>query len=159
MREEATPGGSLRGKRVVVSACLLGRNCRYDGGNRLEEGLEEALAGAGAEIVAVCPETEAGLGVPRPPMDLHETAEGTRVVRVDGTDCTAALEAGVARIVARLQAGGEVTAFFLKSKSPSCGAGGEGKPAGLFTRAVRAAFPGAAIVEVRGGRGAGAPRS
>lgn len=145
-------GGRLRGKRVVVSACLLGRNCRYDGGNRREEGLAEALEGAGAEIVAVCPEMEAGLGVPRPPMDLVETAEGARVVRVDGTDCTAALEAGVARIVARLKAGDAATAFFLKSKSPSCGAGGEEKPAGLFARAVRAAFPGAAVVEVQGGK-------
>ena len=145
-------GGSLRGKRVVVSACLLGRNCRYDGGNRREEGLGEALEGAGAEVVAVCPEMEAGLGVPRPPMDLHETAEGVRVRREDGTDCTAALESGVARIVARLKAEGEVAAFFLKTKSPSCGAGGDGKPAGLFARAVRAAFPGAAVVAVRGAK-------
>lgn len=140
---------------MVVSACLLGRNCRYDGGNRREEGLEEALAAAGAEIVAVCPETEAGLGIPRPPMDVHETASGVRVVRADGTDCTTALAEGVARIVARLKAEEEVAVFFLKSKSPSCGLGGEGKAAGLFARASRREFPGAAFVECagRGGRG------
>lgn len=49
--------------RVLVSACLLGRNCKYSGGNNRNEKVLAFLQGK--EVVPVCPEVEAGLPVPR----------------------------------------------------------------------------------------------
>ncbi|MFH1810952.1 MAG: DUF523 domain-containing protein, partial [Pseudomonadota bacterium] len=49
--------------RVLVSACLLGVPCRYDGAHKRYDGIEEALEGC--EVVLVCPEEAGGLGTPR----------------------------------------------------------------------------------------------
>ena len=54
--------------RILVSACLLGRNCKYSGGNNLCPRVCRFVQGH--EVIAVCPEEQAGLGVPRTPMEL-----------------------------------------------------------------------------------------
>ena len=103
--------------RVGVGACLLGRNTRYDGGNRLDPVIVE-IVGAVVELVPVCPEMEIGMGSPRPPIRLVEGPEGLRARGVDdpAVDVTDALrEAG------RRQTG--LSGFILKSRSPSCGSG------------------------------------
>ena len=51
--------------KVLVSACLLGRNCKYNGGNNYDEKVAAFLEGK--EVIPVCPEELAGLGVPRTP--------------------------------------------------------------------------------------------
>lgn len=102
---------------VGVSACLLGQNTRYDGGNRLDPYIAEII-GAVAEIVAVCPEMEIGMGSPRPPIRLVDGPDGLRAIGVDDptVDVTDAVNE-----VGRRHAG--LGGLVLKSRSPSCGAG------------------------------------
>jgi uncharacterized protein YbbK (DUF523 family) len=52
--------------KVLVSACLLGRACRFDGKDKLVPGLEDALRAEKVEAVPFCPEEAGGLGTPRP---------------------------------------------------------------------------------------------
>jgi uncharacterized protein YbbK (DUF523 family) len=132
--------------RVGVSACLLGQNTRYDGGNRLDPVITE-IVGAVVELVPVCPEMEIGMASPRPPVRLVDRPEGLRARGVDdpAVDVTDALnEAG------RRQTG--LSGFILKGRSPSCGAGdtdvfspggGLVSPAGygVFARSIMDAMP------------------
>lgn len=132
---------------AVVSACLLGRDCRYDGRNKRVPGLGAALRAAGFEIRPLCPETDSGLGCPRPPMDLHPVPppDGPlRALRADGTDCTPVLERWIGETVASLRVRPPALCV-LKSKSPSCGV----RPPrpGLFATALARAFPGMPILD------------
>ncbi|MBQ3106344.1 MAG: fused MFS/spermidine synthase [Eggerthellaceae bacterium] len=98
--------------KIAVSACLLGRNCKYNGGNNLDEALVSQLEGH--EVVAVCPEVEGGLPTPRPPAELREG----RVVNAEGADVTLQFELGAQKCL-KLAEGCDLAV--LKSKSPSCG--------------------------------------
>ena len=98
--------------KVLVSACLLGRNCKYNGGNNYSEAVAAFLEGK--EVIPVCPEVQAGLGVPRVPMEL---VDGVAVNR-DGLRVHEALLAAVDGIVAQLE---DVECAVLKSRSPTCG--------------------------------------
>lgn len=98
--------------KVAVSACLLGRNCKYNGGNNLDERLTAWLAGC--DTVEVCPEVEGGLPVPRPPAELQEG----RVVNVEGEDVSEFYVRGALRCFERAK---NCDIVVLKSKSPSCG--------------------------------------
>ena len=104
--------------KVAVSACLLGRNCKYNGGNNLDEHLAACLAGH--EVVEVCPEVAGGLPTPRPPVELRYDADfgERRVVNVEGADVTPAFEQGAQLC---LEAARGCDLVILKSKSPSCG--------------------------------------
>lgn len=82
--------------RVLVSACLLGRNCKYSGGNNRNEKVLAFLQGK--EVVPVCPEVEAGLPVPRPPVEIRKG----RVVRKDGRDMDEIYRLGAARVLSRM---------------------------------------------------------
>lgn len=100
--------------KIAVSACLLGRNCRYDGQNCRDEQLLKALEGH--EIVEICPECAAGLPVPRTPMELKEG----RVTSKNGDDLTEAMEAAVEKTVQTcLDEGVEMAV--LMERSPTCG--------------------------------------
>ena len=127
--------GETRTLRVGISACLLGERVRYDGGHKRNPYLTEVL-GKHVEWVAVCPEVELGLGVPRPPIDLVEAGGATRlVVSTSGEDLTdrmLAYAAWRAKGLASLDLDG----YVLKSKSPSCGQG-----RGLFAQALAEAMP------------------
>jgi uncharacterized protein YbbK (DUF523 family) len=107
--------------KTLVSACLLGRTCRYDGGSRPSP---EVLALSA--VVPVCPEELGGLGTPRPAAQLSGgdgaavLAGSARVLRGDGVDVTDRFVAG-AREAARLGEGCAVAV--LKARSPSCGVG------------------------------------
>jgi len=57
--------------RIAVSACLLGENVRYDGGHKYDPYVAEELA-AHCELVPLCPEMEAGMGVPREPVQRSQ---------------------------------------------------------------------------------------
>lgn len=98
--------------RVLVSACLLGRNCKYSGGNNRNERVISFLKDK--EVIPVCPEVEAGLPVPRPPVEIRRG----RVVRKDGRDMDDIYRLGVARVLSRM---GKVDLAILKSGSPTCG--------------------------------------
>ncbi len=98
---------ALREARVVlVSACLLGEACRYDGKSKGSDPVMRALEGK--EMVPVCPETGAGLGIPRPAVELRGgtgeavlSGQARAVVAATGEDRTAAFRHG-----ARAGAGG-----------------------------------------------------
>jgi uncharacterized protein YbbK (DUF523 family) len=105
-------------EKILVSACLLGAPCRYDGESRpLPEETLRALRER-FELVAVCPELLGGLAVPRPPAERR----GDRVVTKDGRDVTAAYAAG-AEAALRLARENGCRLALLKERSPSCGAG------------------------------------
>jgi len=111
--------------RVGVSACLIGREVRYDGGHKLDRFLADAL-GWCVEWIPVCPEVEIGLGVPRPPIRLERAkgqvaggAGATVLVSETGEDLTPAMLEYAERRVGALA--GEVDGFVLKRNSPSCG--------------------------------------
>jgi len=136
--------------KIGISACLLGKNVRYDGGNRLEQGLLDAL-GPLVEWVPLCPEVAVGMSVPREPMQLVELGGRTRLItigkKIDQTD---AFLSRAAVLLMQLEQEG-VRGFVFKARSPSCGIrdvplfseAGEvlGKRSGLFTEAVRCRFP------------------
>jgi uncharacterized protein YbbK (DUF523 family) len=111
---------------VLVSACLLGRACRYDGGHNADRALEDELARDGLRAVPYCPEEEGGLGTPRPPAwiaggDAHDVLAGrARVVTDAGADVGAQFLAGARGALATCRAHGIARAF-LKERSPSCG--------------------------------------
>ncbi|MBF0425314.1 MAG: DUF523 domain-containing protein [Magnetococcales bacterium] len=144
-------------ERVVlgVSACLLGERVRYDGRDKHDPDLIAWLAPR-CILVPVCPEVEAGLGVPRAPMRLEGDPCDPRVVvlatRQDVTDLlVASAEKRLAELVAR-----GVRGLILTPRSPSCGVGstpvyaGEQPVAvgdGLFVRVCRRCLPGVPVVE------------
>ena len=126
---------------AVVSACLLGRPCRYDGRHKLVPSLESSLLAAGYDILPLCPETDSGLGCPRPPIDLHPVPppDGPlRALRPDGTDCTPTLSTWIDATISTLRRR-PPSLCILKSKSPSCGI--HPPRPGLFATALRTAFP------------------
>jgi uncharacterized protein YbbK (DUF523 family) len=134
--------------RVGISRCLLGDAVRYDGGHKHEPSLIDRL-GASVELIPVCPELEAGMGVPREPIELVASA-GARRVRLagvtSGTDWTERMEAWAAERIAALRALG-LSGFVLKSRSPSCGprdvpVRGGVASAGMFADALMRALPG-----------------
>lgn len=100
---------------VVVSKCLLGERCRYDGRTVSAPavmGLSKLVT-----FVPVCPETSIGLDVPRLPIRLVETARGIRLIQtVTGKDLTRKMRSFCRTFLAEHTADG----FVLKARSPSC---------------------------------------
>ena len=101
---------------LLVSACLLGERCRYDG--RASESPAVQALGKRFELVPVCPEVLGGLTTPRLPAERREL----HVVRSDGADVSAAFRLGAERTLAVARER-NVAAAILKSRSPSCGVG------------------------------------
>ena len=103
-------------EKLLISACLLGEKCRYDGCSKPNEC---ALRLASKyELIPICPEVMGGLPTPRKPSEIN----GERVIMVDGTDVTAEYKKGAEIALALAQEHGCKTAI-LKSLSPSCGKG------------------------------------
>ncbi len=98
----------------LVSACLCGVACRYDGGTSTVPALAD-LHGRGLAL-AICPEVDGGLPVPRPPCELRNGRALTR----DGRDCTEAFRAGATHALGLARLHG-IRLAVLKDKSPSCG--------------------------------------
>ena len=98
---------------LLISSCLLGLACRYDGGWREYDlkGLEKKF-----NLIPICPEIYGGLPTPRVPSEI----KGDRVINREGVDVTAQYEKGAkeALHLARLF---NVKCAVLKAKSPSCG--------------------------------------
>ncbi len=102
--------------RILVSACLLGVPCRYDGGSKRCSEIEELLHRH--TCVPVCPEQLGGLPTPRPPAERR--CEG--VYMVDGADVTGEFQRGAAAALELARLYG-CEAAVLKERSPSCGRG------------------------------------
>lgn len=100
--------------KVLVSACLLGENCKYNGGNNASERVKAFLDGH--EVLRVCPELAAGLGVPRTPIEIV----GGVVMDRNGNCVDAQIREAVEKCVqSAVQEGVELAV--LKSRSPTCG--------------------------------------
>lgn len=100
--------------KILVSACLLGRNCKYNGGNNYAPNVAAFLEGK--EIIPVCPEVMAGLGIPRTPIEIVDGELKDRF----GNSVDAALKEAVEQVL-RLVREQEITCAILKSRSPTCG--------------------------------------
>ncbi len=100
--------------KIVVSACLLGRNCKYNGGNNRNERVIEYVRGK--DVIEVCPEVLAGLGTPRVPIEI---VDGVIMSR-DGRCVDPLLREAIARILDELK-GEDIECAILKSRSPTCG--------------------------------------
>jgi uncharacterized protein YbbK (DUF523 family)/uncharacterized protein YbgA (DUF1722 family) len=106
--------------RVGISSCLLGERVRYDGGHKRDAFLTEQL-GRHVEFVALCPEVEIGLGVPRPTLRLERRGDDVRMVVADsGEDLTGRMRAWAEGAAERIAAA-ELDGYVLKKSSPSCG--------------------------------------
>ncbi len=105
---------------IGVSSCLLGNPVRYDGGHKRDDYITTTLA-KHVEFVAVCPECEAGFGVPRKAMRLYgDPASPRLVIRETGEDKTEQMTTWVHKKIEALSKM-QLCGFILKSKSPSCG--------------------------------------
>ncbi len=121
----------------IVSACLLGANCKYDGGNNDNEVVKDFCEGH--KILAVCPETAGGLKSPRPPAeqvcvpDANGSEEAVmRVVNCKGEDVTEYFRRGAEICMEKVMAACGTPdqrnyeppeLAILKANSPSCGSG------------------------------------
>ena len=101
---------------ILVSACLLGVNCRYDGKSSDDSELFENLKEH--NIIPICPEQLGGLATPRPPAEIL----GADVITKDGREVTEEFSAGAmeALKIAKLF---DASFAILKARSPSCGSG------------------------------------
>lgn len=100
--------------KIAVSACLLGENCKYNGGNNKNEAVLQFIQGK--EIIPVCPEVAGGLPTPRIPVEL---VNGTAINR-EGESKAAEFRLGVERMLQKLS-GEEIDLVILQPRSPSCG--------------------------------------
>ena len=103
-------------EKLLISACLLGENCKYSGGNNYTPAVESLKAHY--ELIPVCPERDGGLPTPR---DSSERL-GNAVVSKSGRDVTAQFERGAHLALDAAQKHGCKIAL-LKERSPSCGCG------------------------------------
>ncbi|MEH6468542.1 MAG: DUF523 domain-containing protein [Porticoccus sp.] len=142
--------------KVGISACLVGDNVRYDGGDKYHQLINKELS-PWLDLQLICPEVEAGLGIPRPPIHLVEDQGKTRALGVEhhDLDVTDTLET-TAKQLTQSQCQ-DLCAYIVKSRSPSCGAGSApsyditskqtGRGDGLFVRALKTAHPNIMVIE------------
>lgn len=100
--------------KIIVSACLLGENCKYSGGNNYDPKVLRFVQGR--EVIRVCPEVLAGLGIPRIPIEIRNG----KVIRRDGVVVDAAIREAVAKILDQIR-DEDIECAILKARSPTCG--------------------------------------
>ena len=100
--------------KILVSACLLGENCKYNGSNNYNKAVVDFIKGH--EVICVCPEVLGGLSVPREPAELVDgtvmTKEHISVDKEFRKGAAAALKQAL---------DGQADMAVLQSRSPSCG--------------------------------------
>lgn len=114
----------MKNKKILVSACITGKNCRYDGGNCFDKKVMDFLENR--EYISICPEELGGLKIPRPPAEiLVEKNEKNliterKVINREGVDVTGVFEDGARKTLDIIRSNGIKTAI-LQDRSPSCG--------------------------------------
>ena len=104
----------------LISACLVGINCKYNGGNNFsEKALDLVKRG---EAIPICPEQLGGLMTPRIPAEIKLVNGERRVINKNGEDITMQFEKG-ANEVLQLCKKLNIDKVILKQRSPSCGVG------------------------------------
>ena len=142
-----------------ISTCLTGKNVRYNGGNKLNTFIIDTLT-PHVRFLPVCPEAEAGFGVPREPVTLVGTPDSPRVVtKHTNIDITDTLMAWTQNCLDRLEKE-HLSGFIFKSKSPSCEIPGKTdtvsfpvneialfQGGGIFARAFMKRFPHLPVID------------
>jgi len=100
--------------KIAVSACLLGENCKYSGGNNKNDKVLDFIKNK--EVIPVCPEVAGGLPTPRVPVEL---VDGVAINR-DGVNVDKEFHLGVERMLNKLS-GEDIDLVILQPRSPSCG--------------------------------------
>lgn len=100
--------------KLLVSACLVGTNCKYNGKNNKNEAVLKYLEGK--EYMTICPELLTGLPIPRPCVELA----GGRLIDDRGNDVDELYRHGVELALQQLD-GEEIALAILQSRSPTCG--------------------------------------
>jgi uncharacterized protein YbbK (DUF523 family) len=100
--------------KILVSACLLGENCKYNGGNNYNAAVTEFVKSK--EILPICPEMMAGMGCPRTPIEI---VDGVLIDR-NGNNVDAAMRQAVAQAMEMIQKE-DIQCAVLQSRSPTCG--------------------------------------
>lgn len=103
-------------KNIIVSSCLLGKNCKYNGGNNKNENIINL--GNMYNLIQICPEVMGGLSIPRHPSEIINN----RVINKLGEDVTKQYVKG-AEVSLEIAIANNVKYAVLKSNSPSCGFG------------------------------------
>lgn len=101
-------------KYYIVSKCLLGCNCKYDGGNNYCQEVIDFLKGK--QVIEVCPEVMGGMSTPRIPSEIKDD----KVINELNVDVTTYFNNGVEACL-KLIENKEIELAVLKAKSPSCG--------------------------------------
>lgn len=101
-------------EKILVSGCLLGLNCKYDGGNNYSKAIDDFLKNY--EVIPICPEIMGGLPTPRIPSEKI----GDKVITKDGIDVTEQYKKG-AKECLFLAKKYNIKKALLKLRSPSCG--------------------------------------
>ena len=100
--------------RILVSACLLGENCKYSGGNNYNQAVVDFVQGH--KVIPVCPEVMGGLPIPRSPAELVDGV----VINKAGISVDEQFRTGAEKALAIAKQNGAELAI-LQSRSPSCG--------------------------------------
>ena len=100
--------------KILVSGCLLGENCKYNGGNNYSEIVAEYIKGH--EVISVCPECLGGLPTPRVPAEIVNGVVTNR----EGKNVDAEFRKG-AKIALEIAKKEKIDLAILQSRSPSCG--------------------------------------
>ena len=100
--------------KILVSACLLGENCKYNGGNNYNSAVAEYVKGK--DVLTICPEMMAGMGCPRTPIEIVDGALMDR----DGNNVDAVMREVVAKAMELIRRE-DIQCAVLQSRSPTCG--------------------------------------
>ncbi|MBV1757477.1 MAG: DUF523 domain-containing protein [Dethiosulfatibacter sp.] len=103
---------------MLISACLLGINCKYNGESNYNQKIVDLIKDE--SVIPVCPEQLGGLTTPRLPCEIVILNGEKRVIRNDGIDVTEAFQKGAEETLRIAKMFNESIAI-LKTKSPSCG--------------------------------------
>ena len=140
---------------IGVSRCLMGEAVRYDGASKPVPWIVDILS-EHCDLLGLCPEVEAGLGIPRPPVQLVGSMENPRALGVE--DPTLDVTELLLKVGAdKRDAIAGMDGLILKTGSPSCGIfdtpvfddkGMEkGRGAGIFSRSCRGNFPDLPLID------------
>ena len=141
--------------KVGVSQCLLGDAVRYDGASKPNDTIINELAQI-FQLVAICPEVEAGFGVPRPAVQLTEDPSNPNITGRDdpSLDVTLEMHDYCKQKMPQLD---DIAGFIFKSRSPSCGLNSTPvyigdmpislTSRGVFARAVTRSYPEMPVIE------------
>lgn len=100
--------------KYIISACLAGIDCKYDGGNNYRESIAELVKNE--NVILICPEQMGGLATPRIPAEI----KGEQVINKEGEDVTEEFLKGAESALKIAEMSGAEIAI-LKERSPSCG--------------------------------------